>query len=209
MEQIRTCREYAILWRIRPFLSFYYSDLTQTNGILLRFYSDICTKKWRVELQLTVVQGHPKNDDAQCAQFFIRAHFSKNTGERRALFGKNTGKKFLWFYRLLWFSIQSVIDLTWHSSITLWTSTESPKYGQNHTNTGVIRAIFHKCPYIRACPYLYGRLGHTGYMFTNKSMFTWALGMAQIFHRNRDPPFSLMGRHLQQQCFISLVSNLK
>ena len=49
MEQIHTCREYAILWRIRPFLSFYYSDLTQTNGILLRFYSDICTKKWRVE----------------------------------------------------------------------------------------------------------------------------------------------------------------
>ena len=35
------------------------------------------------------------------------------------------------------------------------------KYGQNHKNTGVIRAISHKCPYIQARPYLYGRLGHT------------------------------------------------
>ena len=34
--------------------------------------------------------------------------------------------------------------------------TKSPKYGQNHKNTGVIRAIFHKCPYIWALRYLYG-----------------------------------------------------
>ena len=30
---------------------------------------------------------------------------------------------------------------------------------QNHKNTGVAQAIFHKCPYIRACPYKYRRLG--------------------------------------------------
>ena len=48
-----------------------------------------------------------------------------------------------------------------NSPITRWTCTSSAKYGQNHKNTSVIRAIFHKCLYITACPYKYRRLGHT------------------------------------------------
>ena len=32
-----------------PFYSPFYSDLTQTNEIKLRFDSDICVKKWRLE----------------------------------------------------------------------------------------------------------------------------------------------------------------
>ena len=39
---------------------------------------------------------------------------------------------------------------------------KSQKYGQNNKNTSEILAIFPKCLYIRAYPYKYGRLRHTG-----------------------------------------------
>ena len=53
------------------------------------------------------------------------------------------------------FKMSSASDISSPSDVS-WR-----KYGQNHKNTGVIRAISHKCPYIQARPYLYGRLGHT------------------------------------------------
>ena len=110
------------------------------------------------------ISSWPLAWNIQCAQFFIRAHFCKNMGEIRALFwqkygrytGENTGKIQV-FVILSSFCdlvhVQSVIDL-FDSSITVtrWTCTKSPKYGQNHKNTGVIRTIFHKCP---ARPYKY------------------------------------------------------
>ena len=37
----------------------------------------------------------------------------------------------------------------------------SPSVTKQLNNSGVIRAIFHKCSYIRACPHKYGRLSHT------------------------------------------------
>ena len=43
----------------------------------------------------------------------------------------------------------------------------SPKSNRhNHKNMGKIRASFPKCPYIRAYPYKYGRLGHTAHSRT-------------------------------------------
>ena len=49
-----------------------------------------------------------KDRQWQCAQFFIRAHFCKDTGERRAFFGKNTGNNTGKFDLV---HVQSVIDL--------------------------------------------------------------------------------------------------
>ena len=90
------------------------------------------------------------------------AHFCKTSGEKRALFSrKNKGKDFvilLSFCDLV--HVQSVILPK--SLATSWTCTKSPKYGQNHKNTGVLRAIYHKGLYIRACLYLHWRCGHTG-----------------------------------------------
>ena len=51
----------------------------------------------------------------------------------------------------------------------VWTCTKLQKYGLHHKNMGVIRSIFHKCPYIRACPYIYGRLSHTAYIDKTKA----------------------------------------
>ena len=48
-----------------------------------------------------------------------------------------------------------------NSTITLWMCTKSQIDGQNHKNTGVRRAIFHKCTSRRARPYLDGPLGYT------------------------------------------------
>ena len=39
--------------------------------------------------------------------------------------------------------------------------TKSQRSGQNHKNPGVIRAIFPKCPDIRARPDISGRVSHT------------------------------------------------
>ena len=73
-------------------------------------------------------------------EFFRRTHFCKNTGERRtffakirALYGENTDKILV--------HVQSVIDLfakQLNNALNL--------HYVYHQNTGVIRAIFHKCP---------------------------------------------------------------
>ena len=44
-----------------------------------------------------------------------------------------------------------------NSSIALWMCTKSQKDGQNHENTGIKRAIFHKCKM-----HFYRRFSHTG-----------------------------------------------
>ena len=81
-----------------------------------------------------------KSGGGQCAQFFRWTHFCKNTGERRtffakirALYGENTDKILV--------HVQSVIDLfakQLNNALNL--------HYVYHQNTGVIRAIFHKCP---------------------------------------------------------------
>ena len=85
-------------------------------------------------------KGSKKSRGGQCAQFFRRTHFCKNTGERRtffakirALYGENTDKILV--------HVQSVIDLfakQLNNALNL--------HYVYHQNTGVIRAIFHKCP---------------------------------------------------------------
>ena len=61
-------------------------------------------------------------------------------------------------------------------------SARSQKDGQNHK----MRAIFHKCPYIRAPPYLYGRLGHNGLARTSfASSFYWKDRASYRLHGQR------------------------
>ena len=84
-------------------------------------------------------------------------NFSKNPG-------KNPGKnKISWFCRP--FVIKSMLRALFcrlaSGSITLWTCAKPQKSGQNHKNPGVIRAIFPKCPDIRARPDISGRVSHT------------------------------------------------
>ena len=122
------------------------------------------------------------------------AFFSKNTGVRRAkrrakfkfLYKKARkfdsqhfndksaylitmfGWKFIWGNFLFNMSFDDSLVATWftllNSSITLWTCTKSQEDGQNHKNTGVRRAFFHKCPSRRANPSLDGRLSNTAFI---------------------------------------------
>ena len=53
--------------------------------------------------------------------------------------------------------IQKLLICLPNSSIALWMCTKSQKDGQNHENTGIKRAIFHKCKM-----HFYRRFSHTG-----------------------------------------------
>ena len=71
--------------------------------------------------------------------------FGKNMSVIQAKIGAEF--KFLWFCCLLviWSTFNALLTFLPNSSVMRWTCTKSPKYGQNHKNTSVIRAIFHKC----------------------------------------------------------------
>ena len=51
--------------------------------------------------------------------------------------------------------------------------TKSQISGQNHKNPGIIRAIFPKCPDIRASPDLSGRLGRTASLAPSELIQPW------------------------------------
>ena len=112
----------------------------------------------------------PSVPNSSCGLIFVKIQakyghfFGKNMSVIQAKIGAEF--KFLWFCCLLviWSTFNAVLTFLPNSSVMRWTCTKSPKYGQNHKNTSVIRAIFHKCPYVRACPYKYGRLGHTAHL---------------------------------------------
>ena len=80
------------------------------------------------------------------------------------LFSKNPGKN-LGFcdcrFFVIWCTFGALLCRLANSSIALWMCTKSHKSGQNHKNPGVIRAIFHNRPDIRARPDLSGRLSNT------------------------------------------------
>ena len=93
----------------------------------------------------------------------IRADFSQKSGQK-----SRHSEQFLWFCRLSidFAHFRALFCCLTNNSITPRTCTEFQKFGQNHNNPSVIRAIFPKCPDIRARPDLSGRLGRTALAFS-------------------------------------------
>ena len=126
------------------------------RSFLLRFDSDIwdSTQIWLRYLDQKTAVG-------ASARIILTTKVRKST---QFLDESSSGGNFYSTCHLIvsrWHSFVARWFTLLYSLLTLWMCTKSQKDGQNHKNTGVRRAFFHKCPSRRANPSLDGRLSNT------------------------------------------------